>query len=730
MVDSVSDLMQQAMAHHRRGELEEAARFYKRALAREPGHADALHLTGVIAHQQGRNEDAVDLIGRAIAKSPGEAAFRNNLGMALMALGRATQAEDAYQEALGLAPDFADALLNLGNLRAGQGLLEEAVTLLERAVAVDADSPEAHYNLGSARFALGDFQAALDALGRAALLGADFAEAHYKLGAACAALGKIPEAITSYAKALDRDGDHPGAQHGLLECLDTLPMGVDAVLLEALLAPLLRGKCVNPRALGHAAARLLARKYALDAGEQSPSSPQALCDRILQDDVARLYLQRTINVSAALERLLTQCRGFWLNAAAGELHGIAQSRWNAVGAVAIQCFLNEYVWVVTAEEERSVVILEQRIVAACASEVSPNEALGSDLLVYACYRPLWRIACTAKLGATVAEAWPPPIGELLRVCLHEPLRERSLGERLSSAAAIRDSVSRAVRAQYEENPYPRWLAITRSEVQSIESRVQRWCPSYCAPAAFGGALRVLVAGCGTGMDAIDTALHLQNAEVSAIDLSRASLAFAMRKAEEYGLANVRFRHQDILELDDRDGSYHYIHCTGVLHHMQDPAAGLERLVQRLIPGGLMKLAFYSRVARGPLLEAREVIRASGFGPRESGIRALRQQVLEEGAASPMAELGGSTDFFSLSECRDFLFHVHEVELSLPEIQSMLDRAGLEFLGFELAISEVEQGFRREYPDAALTDLQAWTEYEQRHPESFRAMYQFWCQKPL
>lgn len=28
----------------------------------------------------------------------------------------------------------------------------------------------------------------------------------------------------------------------------------------------------------------------------------------------------------------------------------------------------------------------------------------------------------------------------------------------------------------------------------------------------------------------------------------------------------------------------------------------------------------------------------------------------------------------------------------------------------------------------MTDLGAWGAYEQRHPHSFRAMYQFWCEK--
>ena len=724
MADSVSDLMQQALAYHDRGELEHASSLYKRVLDREPEHSDALHLTGVVAHQQGRNEDAVALITRAIARNPRSPGFHNNLGMALTALGRTAQAEDAYQKALALAPDFVDALLNLGNLRGAQARFEEAVTLLERAISQDASMAQAHYGLGCARFALGDPRAALDALRRAVDFGADFAEAHYTIGSAHAALGEVAQAIAAYGQALDRNGDHPGARHRLLEYLDTLPVGVDAARLESVVAPLLRADSVNPRTLGHSAARLLESKYRIGADDGSEPSPGHLCDRLLDDEVARLYLMRTINVSAPLEHLLTRCRARWLAEAAT----IAQARRDAVGAVAIQCFLNEFVWAVTPEEERAVDVLGQRIDDACAAAISPDEALVSDLLVYACYRPLWRMACAARLGAEPAHVWPTMLGDVLRVCLHEPLCERDLRVRIASGSTIRDSVSKAVQAQYEENPYPRWQALTRGVVQDIEQRVQRCCPAYVAPPELGGPLRVLVAGCGTGMDAIDTALHLNNAQVIAIDLSRASLAYAMRKAGEYGLENLQFRHEDILEFEGGDDPFHVIISNGVLHHMQDPAAGLARLVALLTPQGLIKLALYSQLARAPLVEAGERIRASGFTPRESDIRVFRQRVLEEGARGSLAELGGSTDFYSLSECRDLLFHVHEEQLTLPGIQALLEQAGLAFLGFELTISEVEQGFRREHPDAALTDLEAWATYEQRHPESFRAMYHFWCRK--
>ena len=281
MMDSIADLMQQATALHERGQLEEAAHFYSRVLAREPEHADALHLTGVVAHQQDRNEDAVALITRAITKNPRAPAFHNNLGLALTALGQTAKAEAAYQEALALVPEFADALLNLGSLRAGQGSFEEAATLLERAVAADSGVPQAHYYLGCARFALADARGALDAFQQAASLGADFAEVHYRIGGAHAAVGESAQAVACYVRALDRDDDHSGALHGLLECLNMLPAGVDAALLETVLAPLLRAKSVNPRTLGHGAARLLERKHALVAEHGSTPSAESLCDELL-----------------------------------------------------------------------------------------------------------------------------------------------------------------------------------------------------------------------------------------------------------------------------------------------------------------------------------------------------------------------------------------------------------------------------------------------------------------
>ncbi|MEK7327813.1 MAG: class I SAM-dependent methyltransferase [Chloroflexota bacterium] len=86
-------------------------------------------------------------------------------------------------------------------------------------------------------------------------------------------------------------------------------------------------------------------------------------------------------------------------------------------------------------------------------------------------------------------------------------------------------------------------------------------------------------------------------DVLAVDLSRASLAYAVRMAERFGVTSVTFQQADILEMGELDRRFHLIDCGGVLHHLKDPLKGWRVLVGLLEPDGLMKIALYSSRAR-------------------------------------------------------------------------------------------------------------------------------------
>jgi len=85
------------------------------------------------------------------------------------------------------------------------------------------------------------------------------------------------------------------------------------------------------------------------------------------------------------------------------------------------------------------------------------------------------------------------------------------------------------------------------------------------------------------------------------------------------------------------------------------------------------------------------------------------------------------DFFATSACRDLLFHVQEHRFRLDQIDAMLKRLRLEFVGFELAGALAKKEYRRRYPDDPdMRDLSNWAQLEKDRPETFAGMYLFWA----
>ena len=242
---------------------------------------------------------------------------------------------------------------------------------------------------------------------------------------------------------------------------------------------------------------------------------------------------------------------------------------------------------------------------------------------------------------------------------------------------------------------------------------------------------ILVAGCGTGQHALVIATKFSNARVLAVDLSLNSLSYALRKTKELGLSNIEYAQADIMELGDLGRQFDLIECVGVLHHLGDPLAGWRVLVDLLRPGGLMMIGLYSETARQHIIGGRSLIAEKGYTTSPEDIRRCRQDIIamSEDGNSKMAGIHNSTDFFSLSECRDMLFHVQEHRFTLPQVEDALLDLKLKFLGFELDNQKAMRKFRNSHlSKPALISLSLWHKFELENPSTFGAMYQFWCKK--
>lgn len=349
-------------------------------------------------------------------------------------------------------------------------------------------------------------------------------------------------------------------------------------------------------------------------------------------------------------------------------------------AIAHQCFNTEYVF----DDD---------------GFVPPAPADARSCALYAAYKPL-----DTRSGGAPAS--------LVKRQIEEPAEEARLRATIPSLGEPASAVSARVRAQYEENPYPRWVRVPAQ------------------PAAAEAPRRILIAGCGTGQHAIATAQHLPDAQVLAIDLSLASLAYAKRKSLELGVTHIDYRQADLLSLHSVTERFEQIEASGVLHHLEDPYEGWRVLAGLLAPGARMRVGLYSERGRRHVVRAREVIAKEGFEPTPAGIRACRAAIRARAADGLFARFLKSEDFYSMSGCRDLLFHVQEHRFRLPQIAEMIRRLGLEFAGFEFADAGISAArYRERFPgDAAMLNLENWDRLEAEYPDTFARMYQFWVRR--
>jgi tetratricopeptide (TPR) repeat protein len=214
-------LLGEALVEQRAGRVEAAERLYRRVLAREPGHAEALHLLGLVLHQRGDTAQAIASIARAVEAQP-NALYLNNLGALHRAVGALDQAEAAFRRAAALNPRDGTTLLNLGNLAVDRGDIEPAMTLFRQASEAAPRDARPLNNLGTMHHRRGQMKEAANCF-RAALARAPaYAEAACNLATVLSDAGRPEEAEAAWRNALvlvpasaDGHNGHGSALHAL-----------------------------------------------------------------------------------------------------------------------------------------------------------------------------------------------------------------------------------------------------------------------------------------------------------------------------------------------------------------------------------------------------------------------------------------------------------------------------------------------------------------------------------
>ena len=573
-----------------------------------------------------------------------------------------------------------------------------------------------------------NFQVAEDLYKKIIKIDPSHADSHNNLGFLFKELGKNKEALTCYKNAILANPNFTLAVNNLSNLLKEMQLSnvtlTNSSGLKKLILLLFKRNDINHRDIFQNAKSLLFITESNDQLKKIVNSNSLLLknhiiQNLLKEDLFLLMLQKSLMSDQFVEKMLTKLRYETLINLVKSDKKISEKYFDFIISLAEQCFLNEYVYV---QSEKEINYVNQLIM-----KIKNNKEINElKIAILGSYIPL---LSNRDIADKLSNYKSKNIlfNNLIDMQINEPLKEKKLVNSIKSLGKISDTVSKKVRNQYEEYPYPRWrytysntptnfLNIVNGHIKPNRIQINH---KFNNP-------NVLIAGCGTGNHICQAANYL-NANILGVDLSLSSLAYAKRKVEELGLKNIDFLHADILQLKDLKKKFDVIESIGVLHHMHDPLQGLKILVDLLEPNGFLLIGLYSEKARQDVIKAKDFAKKNKFENSFSGIRSFREAIFKEKNDFELKRLATERDFYSISSVKDLIFHAQEYRFTLPEIFKMLENLNLEFLGF--CDSKVKNKYSKLFRnDKKNTSFSNWNEFEALEPLAFFKMYTFWVRK--
>ena len=683
-----------AFQNHKKNNFKDAEKLYKEILDSKPNHLEAICYLGTLFAQNKKINLAKKMFLKGIEIKPNDPSINNNLGNTFFELGEIKKAIPFYEKAIKLKPNYVDANFNLGIIFNSLSKYQKALGCFEKVIQIQPNNIRS-YNI---------------------------------LSATLQKLGEYEKAISYYEKAIKINPDNIITINGLLDLLGSIQLSnltVDnSKSIKNLFLFLFRKNNINHDDIFHNVKLITFIQENQRKIDQLVKSDSLLLNdksiqNLLKEEIFLLMIQKTRIRDIFLEKLITKLRKELLFSLENSKKIISSEYFDFVVSLAEQSFLNEHVLFQTENEIEYIKKLENNILNNSGIDEIKVAILG-------CYIPLHNSkGITHKLLNYTSKS--SLFNDMILMQIKEPLEEKSLKNSIKSIKTISDNVSKKVRDQYEENPYPRWRYINKNIASNfllklnndIKPNKVEFNNNFLNPT-------VLIAGCGTGKQLVE-AISYNNSNVVGVDLSLTSLAYAIRKIDEIGYKNIEFLQGDILHLKDLKRKFDVIECVGVLHHMKDPLAGLKVLLDILKPHGFLKLGLYSEISRQHIVGIKEFIKKKKFKTSIKDIRNCRESIINQNKNKLFQKVINNFDFYSTSSTRDLIFHVQEHQFTIPKISKILDNFNLEFLGFTNPY--IKKKFSETFPDdKRKTSLNNWNQFEIENPDAFIGMYQFWVRK--
>lgn len=242
------------------------------------------------------------------------------------------------------------------------------------------------------------------------------------------------------------------------------------------------------------------------------------------------------------------------------------------------------------------------------------------------------------------------------------------------------AVAEELRDFYDRYPYPRPVESLNKYCRLWQDRDRRRADYHLhwPTKLYREDQSILVAGCGTSQ-AAKHALRWPAAQVTGIDFSATSVRCTKALKRKSNLNNLQVYQLPIERVKDLEMSFDQIVCTGVLHHLADPDAGLSALRGVLAPEGVMQLMVYAPYGRTGVYMLQEFCRQVGIYATDEGIRDLIAVLSALPPGHPLEYLlRKAPDFRQEAELADALLNPHDRAYSVPQLFDLIKKTGLSF----------------------------------------------------
>lgn len=706
----------------------------KKSYKKKPS-SEKLTQIGKLFFTIGKTEEAFHILNQAVSENPDNPETYRMMGDFLNVQGKLDMAIDCYDRALFAQEDYHPALVGKGGAYVKMKEHEKAAKCFEAALAI-SDNDVNNSCVGILLFDTGNFEQAAHYFLKAISLNRSNPQYHKNLAKIYFRIAKNQDALDHLFEAykMCEDEDKGYFISEMSNVMMQVHISAYTQKMREIVDICLKSKDISHRNFSNVWYTLfitnpayqpivtLYQHKTYEAFQQAFDLKSLL--PLLSEDFIVHGLRLLAMQSPELEFIFCHIRRYLLEITqAQKLSEFGQTLKEQEALLALscalseQCFLNEYIYKVSPQEQENVEHLKSRLYRAAGTYQDYQ-----DLILVAmigAYVPLWTLGPRIVEHAHVVRKKfkQDSVLSLLTLQIFEPETEQKVRKTVKPLGDITDEVSQKVRAQYEESPYPRW----------------RYANLHADPdksAEFKKPYDILIAGCGTGKQVLQDVMMYPNAKITAVDLSLSSISYAKRKIMENNIKTVEFYHGDLLDLHKLGKKFDFVMCSGVLHHMNDPEAGLASITKCLKPGGMMDIGLYSEIARHRVVHFRKLVEEKGWAADLEGIRQFREHVMTLANDDTNRSIVRSRDFYSASSCRDLIFHVQEHRYTLLQIEDMLDRHGLKFFQFSFLPPMTYKAFKNFFPKPEEgLDLKNWHKFEEKYTDAFAAMYQFWvCRK--